>query len=297
MGNFQIEGNLVPRSWYRTITMPNGKPDLISITLLSEIVYWYRPKRIYDEKTGELIGFQTKYYADLLQKSYGDLAETFNLSKRQVKASMDRLEGLGVIRREFRNVVFGGVLCNNVLYIELKPDMLDEITNKSSIDIQDNVTADTSCKGMLVPANVTPGTTNQETNTKNTTEITNREHPFSDMEEVRKRFKKQIEYEDLIHELRHGTTEVDAIVELVVEELTLPPSSKRINGHDVAWSSFVERMGMLTGEHIKYVINAVNEQHNPIKNPRAYLLSVIYNAPTTMESYYSNKAIQNLSKR
>lgn len=42
---------------------------------------------------------------------------------------MDKLEQLQVIRGEFRTVSYGdGLVCNNVMYVELKPDMLYRLT-------------------------------------------------------------------------------------------------------------------------------------------------------------------------
>lgn len=43
--------------------------------------------------------------------------------------AMDRLEGLGVIKRDFRTVSYGdGLVSNNVMYIELIADKLFELT-------------------------------------------------------------------------------------------------------------------------------------------------------------------------
>ena len=52
-----ISGNIIPNSWYKTIRYESGKPNLVAITLLSDIVYWYRPQEKRDELTGETIGF------------------------------------------------------------------------------------------------------------------------------------------------------------------------------------------------------------------------------------------------
>ena len=43
MGSINISGNIIPAVWYRTITKENGKPYLLAIVILADIVYWYRP--------------------------------------------------------------------------------------------------------------------------------------------------------------------------------------------------------------------------------------------------------------
>ena len=53
---------------------------------------------------------------------------------------MDKLEKLQVIRREFRTVSYGdGLVCNNVMYVELKPDMLYQLTFPEEIPAMDGL--------------------------------------------------------------------------------------------------------------------------------------------------------------
>ena len=50
-----LTGNITPNDWYEKFTNSRGKPDLSLISVLSEIVYWYRPKRIKDSQTCDII--------------------------------------------------------------------------------------------------------------------------------------------------------------------------------------------------------------------------------------------------
>lgn len=70
MYGMEITGNVIPLNWFKTITTANGKPNSTAIMLLSDIVYWYRPKILRDEATGEFIGIKKRFKADLLQRSY-----------------------------------------------------------------------------------------------------------------------------------------------------------------------------------------------------------------------------------
>ena len=121
MAQIQLTGNVIPQIWYRTITKENGKPHLLAITILSDIVYWYRPTEIRDEGTGNLIGYRKKFKADILQRSYDQFAELFGESKRSVTDAVIRLEALGVIKREFRTIDVAGIKYNNVLFIDFFP--------------------------------------------------------------------------------------------------------------------------------------------------------------------------------
>ena len=53
IGQMHFTGNVIDHHWYKSITLPDGKADLIAINILAEIVYWYRPRILRDETTGE----------------------------------------------------------------------------------------------------------------------------------------------------------------------------------------------------------------------------------------------------
>ena len=123
MGSINISGNIIPAVWYRTITKENGKPYLLAIVILADIVYWYCPSEVRDQGNGYILGWKKKFSDDLLRQSYQYYADLFRESKKTVKTAMDKLEKLQVIRREFRTVSYGDrLVCNNVMYVELKPD-------------------------------------------------------------------------------------------------------------------------------------------------------------------------------
>lgn len=120
LAEINISGNVTPANWYKTILRDNGKPYLLAICILSEIVYWYRPVEVRDEHSGMVVGYRKKFREDMLQKSYSDFAEQFGESKRSVKAAIDRLEEIGVIRRVFMNrTLNNGIVVNNIMYVDL----------------------------------------------------------------------------------------------------------------------------------------------------------------------------------
>ena len=146
MGSINISGNIIPAVWYRTITKENGKPYLLAIVILADIVYWYRPSEVRDQGTGHILGWKKKFSEDILRQSYQYYADLFGESKKTIKTAMDKLEKLQVIRREFRTVSYGeGLVCNNVMYVELKPDMLYQLTFPEKIPAVNEL--DDSCAG------------------------------------------------------------------------------------------------------------------------------------------------------
>ena len=181
VGRLNITGNVIPEMWYRRITYNNGRPCLNAIIILSEIVYWYRPVEIRDERTGFIKGEKKKFKSDMLQRNYDALAEKFGLTKRQVKDAVDILVDMGVVIREFRNITSGGLKLNNVTFLGVNVEKLEEITyNDASLMVEgeecsneaDSVPPPTIERTTLPHSNVPAPTIERGTNTKITTKIT-----------------------------------------------------------------------------------------------------------------------------
>lgn len=128
VGEMHFEGNVIPHLWYHNIKFKNGMTDLVSICILAEIVYWYRPTYVRDEGSANLIAIKKKFHSDILQKNKEQLAKQLGLTERQVKDSLFRLEQLGVIKREFRTIEKDGFKLPNVAFIKLNPFRLKQLT-------------------------------------------------------------------------------------------------------------------------------------------------------------------------
>ncbi|MGE7891207.1 DNA replication protein DnaD [Bacillus cereus] len=172
IARINLRGNTMDQGWFKHLTLDNGKPYMVAISVLSEVFYWYKPTELRDEETNE-IRYKQKFKADKLQKSYIQLAETFGFTKRQVKDACDYLKSKGLIMIEFRTIIANGIRCNNVMFIEPVPQEIIKI----SILYQDPITLE---RKRVPRSNVPPShveteeapTLERKTNTKITTEIT-----------------------------------------------------------------------------------------------------------------------------
>lgn len=136
--NISFQGNVIPLTWYKTVlrTLPvdggrktEPKPDLVAISILADIVYWFRPIIERDEESGDIVGHRQKFKADKLQRSYKAYMEMYGLGEYQVKDAFDTLVNLGIVTLEFRRVEREGKLpLQNVMYIELNVPELLKIT-------------------------------------------------------------------------------------------------------------------------------------------------------------------------
>lgn len=120
IGKINFIGNVTPHTWYSHIRHESGKPNLVAITLLADICYWYRPIIVRDEKSGEITQIKKKFKGMKLQKSYTDYAKQFGLTKKQVRDAITFLEKNGFITKKIEPVVVTekGKVLSNVLYLE-----------------------------------------------------------------------------------------------------------------------------------------------------------------------------------
>lgn len=95
-----------------------------------------------------------------------------------------------------------------------------------------------------------------------------------------------IEYEHLQQDPNINQEELAEIVELIVETVTSVRKTTRIAGsnmpHEVVRSRFLK----LNMEHILFVMDCLNNNTTQVRNIKQYLLTVLFNAFTTMSNQY-----------
>jgi hypothetical protein len=167
VGQIPFEGNIIPHTWFGHLRYDTGKPHVNAIIILSEIVYWYRPKEVKEEPSGRMTGYCRKFAADKLQRSYRSFADQFGLTKKQVRDAIDFLEDKGVITIELRKLVSKtGKPLNHVLYIGINPEQLRLIP----LEVVPCDLEDTPCDLEDTPC-IPESQTYTETTTETTTEI------------------------------------------------------------------------------------------------------------------------------
>lgn len=102
----------------------------------------------------------------------------------------------------------------------------------------------------------------------------------------RELIKKNISYDSLRGDWLCGQDELTEMVEIMTEAVVSTGDTVRVGGEDKPTAVVAERLLKLDSRHIAYVMDCMNQNTKPIKNIRAYLLTALYNAPTTMSSHY-----------
>ena len=96
-----------------------------------------------------------------------------------------------------------------------------------------------------------------------------------------------IEYDLLKERFPYQGETLDEILELIVEVVTAKRKYTRIAGSDFPHEVVRSRFLKLQSEHIQFAMDCMKENTTKIRNIKQYLLTVLYNAPTTISNYYS----------
>lgn len=118
-------------------------------------------------------------------------------------------------------------------------------------------------------------------------EAKRKEAILSEMQEYRDLVRQNIGYSSLIQDMPYDCDRIDEIVELMVETLCSTKDMIRVAGNDFPADVVRSRLLKLNGEHIGFVIGCMKENTTKIRNIKQYLLTALYNAPITIDSYYT----------
>lgn len=117
--------------------------------------------------------------------------------------------------------------------------------------------------------------------------------PMYDEDEIEEVIRENIEYDILLQDPEYfgspATAEIlDNMVEIIKKPFLSSKTHHRIGGDDIATECVRSRLLKLDCEHIKYVFDCVfgDTKQGKIKNIGAYLLTALYNAPTSCTAYY-----------
>lgn len=135
--------------------------------------------------------------------------------------------------------------------------------------------------------------TNKEMTYKSNTQGTNPYpsiHPKERQENVaaiRDSVRTQIGYDCLA--TPYNRERMDEIVELMVEILCTDRKTIMISGAEYPTELVKERMRKMNSMHIEYIFGCLEQNASHVRNIKKYLLTTLFNAPTTMGNYYDAK--------
>ena len=97
-----------------------------------------------------------------------------------------------------------------------------------------------------------------------------------------------IGYEYLIEDPKMDREQLDEIAELIVDTVCSARKTIRIAGDDFPVEVVKSRFLKLDSSHVQYVMDCMRDNTTYVRNIKKYLLAALYNAPSTINSYYSS---------
>ena len=108
-----------------------------------------------------------------------------------------------------------------------------------------------------------------------------------EMQSYRDLVLENIEYDHLCREFATYREDLDEIVELIVETVCARRKTTRIAGADFPHEVVRSRFLKLDSSHIEFVMECLHNNTTEIRNMKQYLLTVLFNAPTTISNHYT----------
>lgn len=217
-----------------------------------------------------------------------EIAETMCCATQKatkILQELDDKKGIGLIEKKRL-----GLGKPNILYIKnfiiqepekesSSKEKIEEITNQELCKSQCNKTnlnkteySDTEYN------NTSPISPSEEKNIKG--DLLSQKQNM-EMEEIIKILKQNIDYAFLVKEQSKDKEKIDLIIKVMAEAIQ-SKADIRINQRMIDFETVKEQFLSLQKEHINYVLLVLDENKRKITNLRAYLLSLLYNAPVNI---------------
>ena len=99
-------------------------------------------------------------------------------------------------------------------------------------------------------------------------------------------FEKALSMDALKIDFPLKTDQLEEIKDLLAEVCSTKRDTVRISGDERTTAEVRARLMSLNDGHIRYVLESLDETTTRVRNIRQYLLTALYNAPLTINSYY-----------
>ena len=231
-------------------------------------------------------------------------------SKDAIRSAVNELETAGYIRRRQTTDASGKFAANEYTIFERPIEgepMLDKPLSENPITVNPSAVNP-------LPENPTQLNTKKSNTQKQNTHGSNTDSiPFRDcaadclperkgrdvmslteIESYRELIQENIGYEYLCQQYETYREDLDEIVELIVETVCAKRKTTRIAGSDFPHEIVRSRFLKLDNSHIEFVMDCLQKNTTEIRNMKQYLLTVLFNAPTTISNHYTSQVNHDL---
>ena len=98
--------------------------------------------------------------------------------------------------------------------------------------------------------------------------------------------KENIEYDALLQRNPYEKDAIQGIFDLILETVISNKASMTISGQEYSMNLVKSKFLKLNSSHIEYVLGCLGKNTTKVYNIKSYLLASLFNAVSTMNSYY-----------
>ena len=111
--------------------------------------------------------------------------------------------------------------------------------------------------------------------------------PIREAEDIRRLVKRNLSYDILIQDDRFPASRLDEIVDLITETLCSKKEIISVAGDEYPAQVVKQKLLRLNSLHAEYVLACLDRNTTQVRNIKKYMLAALFNAPSTIESYYA----------
>ena len=253
-----------------------------------------------------------------IKYSFSNIMEDLNCAKEKASRLMKELEDIGLIWRVSQ------IGKANVIYVKNfvsagAEECTDKFENRTGAKIEPVESVENTCRtsAHIEPVrktdrseNHTSGGTefepevvrksNSNNNNYNNTKLSESNHinlvgsenvdedMMDEAEAYIELIKENIDYDIMMSDIQWRDRDMyDELFQLICEIVCIPAKAVRIAGKDYPYSLVKSKFLKLNASHLKYVISCMERNTTKVANIKSYLVTALYNAPSTMSHYYN----------
>ena len=214
-----------------------------------------------------------------------EIMEEMNCGKNKAVQLLDELEQkAGLIERKRQ-----GLGKPNLIYVKSFYRTVDNSGERHFLKFENKTSGSPKTKPPEVSESNSNNTDSKKTY-KNHTDLSflpgNEAKGIDDYEQYEDYFMTELEIPILIQNYPTERETLEGILDLLVETCSSKRKSIRIAGDDKPLEVVKSRLMKLNSMHIQFVLDCLKENTTYVRDMKQYLLTTLFNAPVTIDSYY-----------
>ena len=214
-----------------------------------------------------------------------EVMEEMNCGKNKAVQLLDELEQkAGLIERKRQ-----GLGKPNLIYVKSFFRTVDNFGERHFLKFENQTSGGPKIKPQEVSESNPTNTDNKKTDMNQTdlSFLPGRESKRNDAyAQYEAYFREELEIPILIQGNRTEKETLEGILDLLAETCSSKRKTIRIAGDDKPIEIVKNRLMKLNSLHIQYVLDCLKENTTYVRDMKQYLLTTLFNAPVTIDSYY-----------